>query len=84
MRTIEQLACFGIYIVHEVRKYEKFVSYNFTNIVQMRLPFHFSIYCNIQGIMFMYLLNVCLFKGENLVDASDVWQSPYFFFLQGV
>ena len=55
----------------------------------MRLLFHFSIYCNTQDTMFMYLLNVCLFKGEfelkgDLVDVSDVWQSPYLLFLLGV
>ena len=30
----------------------------------MRLPFHFSSYCDTLDTMFMYLFNVCLFKGE--------------------
>ena len=38
--------------------------------------------------MFMYLLNVCLFKGDfelkgDLVDVSDLWKSPYFFVFAG-
>ena len=39
--------------------------------------------------MFVYLLNVCPFKGEfelegDIIDVSDVWQSPHFLFLLGV
>ena len=47
-----------------VEKVVKFFWDNFTNITKLRLPFHFSIYCNTQDTMFMYLPNVRLFKGE--------------------
>ena len=63
--SIKQSLCNNIDIIPELRKQGQGFGYSFTQLGNIRLPFHFCIYYNTQDTKLMYLFNVCLIKTES-------------------